>query len=222
MMLSESGDAEAAGTLKSSGIEESLAAGEEVSSDIGEPSAAGAAVSSGRGIRRINDTVSPDEDEELEKYLAYIHTVYSVFGFGLWTVELKDAEAGVSGAIVSEAGVSGAIVSEAGTSGAIASGTGVSEAGVSKIIGRCGLQPIADEDSPLGRIELGYLIDRQYRGRGYGYEACRAILEFAFERLELDEVYAVIDENNLPSLKLAQKLGFSRIKDNLWRIKAAD
>jgi hypothetical protein len=33
--------------------------------------------------------VSAEEDEELEKYLAYIHTVYSVFGFGLCSVVLK-------------------------------------------------------------------------------------------------------------------------------------
>ena len=64
----------------------------------------------------------PDENEELEKYLAYIHTAYPVFGFGLWSVVLKE--------------------------------TG-------DVIGWCGLQPIGNEDTPLGRIELGYLIDRE-------------------------------------------------------------
>ena len=153
--------------------------------------------SSGRDFSRIyammlsNDSkvcssftpVSYDEDDELEKYLAYIHTVYSVFGFGLCTVELTK--------------------------------TG-------EIIGWCGLQPIGDEDTPLGRIELGYLIDRDYREQGYGYEACREILTFAFERLELDEVYAMIDEENAPSLALAMKLGFSWKKENLWVVKRPD
>ncbi len=129
----------------------------------------------------ILDRVSPDENEELEKYLAYIHTVYPVFGFGLWTVERKED---------------------------------------GEILGRCGLQPIADENSPLGRIELGYLIDRPYRGRGYAFEACLAILKYAFERLELDEVYAVIDEENRVSQKLAQKLGFSKTESDLWLLQA--
>ena len=132
-------------------------------------------------------TVSEDEDEELEKYLAYIHTVYSVFGFGLCTVEL-------------------------GRTG--------------EIIGWCGLQPVGDDDTPLGRIELGYLIGENYRGQGYGYEACREILRFAFERLELEEVYVRIDGANIPSLKLAGKLGFSKKRlvstspapDNLYRM----
>ncbi len=125
----------------------------------------------------ILDEVSSDEDEELEKYLAYIHTVYSVFGFGLWTVERRED---------------------------------------GEIIGRCGLQPIADENSPLGRIEIGYLIDPACRGQGYGYEACRAILDFAFERLEIDEVYALIDEGNATSLNLARKLGFVQKEAGVW------
>ena len=123
--------------------------------------------------------VSEEEDEELEKYLAYIHTVYSVFGFGLWSVVLKK--------------------------------TG-------EVIGWCGLQPIGNEDTPLGRIELGYLINREHRRSGYGYEACRAILDFGFEKLELDEVYAQIDERNRASLRMARKLGFTRQEGGLWAV----
>ena len=128
--------------------------------------------------RTIRDTVSEDENEELEKYLAYIHTVYSVFGFGLWTVCLKNDP--------------------------------------SCIIGRCGLQPIADDDSPLGRIELGYLIDKGWRGQGYASESCRAILQYAFEKLEIEEVYAQIPADNTPSVRLARKLGFDRVTEVLW------
>ena len=128
------------------------------------------------GAVSIFGAVSDNEDEELEKYLAYIHTVYSVFGFGLCTVELRR--------------------------------TG-------EIIGWCGLQPIGDDNSPLGRIELGYLIAREYRMQGYALEACRAILRFAFDRLELEEVYVRIDETNLPSLNLAKKLGFSKKSGDL-------
>jgi len=121
--------------------------------------------------------VSTDENEELEKYLAYIHTVYPVFGIGLCSVVLNET---------------------------------------AELIGWCGLQPIGDEDTPMGRIELGYLIDAPYRGKGYAYEACRAILAFAFEKLELDCVYAQIDENNEASVRLARRLGFTPEKGALW------
>lgn len=121
--------------------------------------------------------VSLDEDEELEKYLAYIHTVYPVFGFGLWSVVRKE--------------------------------TG-------DVIGWCGLQPIGNEDTPLGRIELGYLIDREHRRKGYAYEACYAILDFAFRRLELDEVYVQIAGRNKESRRLAMRLGFTQKSGGLW------
>ncbi len=140
-------------------------------------------------VRTVKDDISLDEDEELEKYLAYIHTVYSVFGFGLWTVELKGTK---------------------GTEGA------------GEIIGRCGLQPVADENSLLGRIELGYLIDRCYRRCGYAFEACRAILDYAFNRLEIEEVYALIDEENVPSRNLAEKLGFRQKEAGMWVVRAED
>ena len=77
-----------------------------------------------------------------------------------------------------------------------------------RIIGRCGLMPKADEISPEGRIEIGYLIARDQRGRGYAEEACRAILSFAFRDLECTEVFARIDPSNIASLTLAEKLGF--------------
>ena len=133
-------------------------------------------LSEAAGASMVYD-VTRDEDEELEKFLAYIHTVYSVFGFGLWSVVLNDG---------------------------------------GEVIGWCGLQPIGDETSPLGRIELGYLIDRDYRGKGFGYEACRAILDLAFGKLELEEVFARIAEGNVPSVRLARSLGFVRLRGDLW------
>ena len=126
----------------------------------------------------IRDVVSDDEDEELEKYLAYIHTVYSVFGFGLWSVCLKEDP--------------------------------------DCVIGRCGLQPVADEGSPLGRIELGYLIDKKHRSEGYAYEACSAILDYAFSILGVERIFAVIDERNIASLKLARRLGFEKCEDGFY------
>lgn len=80
-----------------------------------------------------------------------------------------------------------------------------------RVIGRCGLSPCADSLSPEGRIELGYLIDRGFRRKGYAEEACRSILDFASFSLQCQEVYARIDRENLPSMKLARKLGFEKL-----------
>lgn len=79
-----------------------------------------------------------------------------------------------------------------------------------QVIGWCGLCPVADEISPEGRIEIGYLIEKQQRRKGYAFEACREILKFAFEKLECTEIFAMIDKSNTSSLALASKLGMVR------------
>ena len=56
--------------------------------------------------------------------------------------------------------------------------------------------------------EIGYLIRRDMQHKGYAYEACQAILEYASGELGIQEMFAVIDKTNEPSRKLAQKLGF--------------
>ena len=147
------------------------------------------------------DVVSSDENEELEKYLAYIHTVYSVFGFGLWTVCLKPEDPDCDGEGFSQ------------------SGSQLSGNQEGCIIGRCGLQPVADENSPLGRIELGYLIDQGFRGKGYAYEACRAILDHAFVKLGIEEIFVHISLGNEASAALAGKLGFRMWDGDMWILR---
>ncbi len=100
-----------------------------------------------------------------------------------------------------------------------------------EIIGRCGIS-LLDGDLVNGEgfmrphIELGYLISQKYRRQGYASEACGQILSYAFEMLELPEVYAVIHRENVPSKRLAQKLGFHSYKlsgrdknEELWRLE---
>ena len=56
--------------------------------------------------------------------------------------------------------------------------------------------------------ELGYHIYSEYRRRGFGEEACRAILSWA-KKEGLDRISIRIKPDNTPSLLLAEKLGFT-------------
>ena len=73
-----------------------------------------------------------------------------------------------------------------------------------KVIGRAGLSLREGYELP----ELGFVIAVPFQGKGYGYEVCRGILEYAREVLEFQEIQALVDEKNLASLGLLQKLGF--------------
>jgi len=61
--------------------------------------------------------------------------------------------------------------------------------------------------------ELGYHIYGPYRGRGYAFEACSAILGYAEEELRLRHVRIKTGEGNEASVRLAAALGFSRSED---------
>ena len=72
-------------------------------------------------------------------------------------------------------------------------------------MGKNGFAP--PEDGREG-LELGYHIFRPWRRMGYGLEGCQAVLDWEEKELALP-VYVRIRKDNLASLRLAEKLGFS-------------
>ncbi len=77
------------------------------------------------------------------------------------------------------------------------------------LIGRAGLE-IRNMDG-TDKNEIGYIIKREYRNKGYAYEVCKAIMQYAFETEEMEDLLLVTRLENLPSCNLAEKLGFNRI-----------
>lgn len=75
------------------------------------------------------------------------------------------------------------------------------------VIGCVGLEPKTLQGTGSSIIELGYLLNEEYRGNGYAEEAC-AIALAAAKALEIEKVYCRIHPDNSSSIKLAQKLGF--------------
>jgi RimJ/RimL family protein N-acetyltransferase len=61
--------------------------------------------------------------------------------------------------------------------------------------------------TPAGEIELGYTLGASWWGRGYATEAAGRWLAVAFDELGLDEVIALAEPANLPSLHVLEKLG---------------
>ena len=78
------------------------------------------------------------------------------------------------------------------------------------LIGRVGFG-IADY-LDFSEIDMGYLIKKEHRCRGYAEEASRAVLDYAVRVLEFQEVSAYVEQKNLISIHLLEKLGFRRMK----------
>jgi ribosomal-protein-alanine N-acetyltransferase len=68
------------------------------------------------------------------------------------------------------------------------------------------------------QIEIGYVLSREYRGKGIATEVCKAITQYSFAITNTKEVVAITDLNNSGSQNVLQKAGFQRL-NNLIRNK---
>jgi RimJ/RimL family protein N-acetyltransferase len=62
-----------------------------------------------------------------------------------------------------------------------------------------------------GAYEIGYWMRTDETRRGYTTEAARAAIDFAFSNLDTERIILNAGVENVPSLRVAQKLGFTRI-----------
>ena len=60
------------------------------------------------------------------------------------------------------------------------------------------------------RCEIGYGLDRAEWGKGYMQEALHALIEYAFNELNLHRIEADVDPRNAGSIKTVERLGFQR------------
>jgi RimJ/RimL family protein N-acetyltransferase len=61
--------------------------------------------------------------------------------------------------------------------------------------------------------ELGYHIGCRHWRRGYGREACTAVLDWIFGKTDFDRLYSYMTKGNIASYSLAESLGMKRIKE---------
>jgi RimJ/RimL family protein N-acetyltransferase len=90
-----------------------------------------------------------------------------------------------------------------------------------RMVGHCGFFQFNREMEPLilGEPEMGWIFDRSVHGQGIAFEACQAALAWADETLAAESYPAIIDFENLASMKLAERLGFVRQSDAFYRGK---
>lgn len=78
-----------------------------------------------------------------------------------------------------------------------------------QLLGDVGLSPADDEP---GVIKIGYTMSPSFQGRGYATEAVAALIAYAFDTLGADVVRAYASAENLPSIRVAEKVGMQLIE----------
>lgn len=79
------------------------------------------------------------------------------------------------------------------------------------LIGRAGIEPTEFDGKTM--IELSYLIDEPYQGKGYATECIEEVYKYCINHLEINSLVAFIATNNLISIKTAMKMGMERLNE---------
>lgn len=87
----------------------------------------------------------------------------------------------------------------------------VTDPGLNCVIGRAGLEHREYADGV--ELEMGYVIDPRWQHRGIAYEVCSAIMKYAAENLDFERLNALTEADNVASIALLEKLGFTYLED---------
>lgn len=89
----------------------------------------------------------------------------------------------------------------------------------SRMVGHCGFFEFQRDMQPSirGEPEMGWIFDRSVHGQGIAFEACARALLWADEMLAARSYPAIISLENTPSMKLAERVGFERQADAIYR-----
>lgn len=86
-----------------------------------------------------------------------------------------------------------------------------------EFIGWAGLKLVQEEiNGHINYIDLGYRLRQAYWGQGYATEAAAACLQYGYEVLALEKIYAAADINNAASNHILQKIGLKQRNRFLW------
>jgi len=85
----------------------------------------------------------------------------------------------------------------------------VEERRTGRLVGDVGLSPA---DGEPGVIKLGYTIAPAFQGQGYASEAVGALVDYAFDTLGARVVRAYASADNVPSIRVAEKVGMRLVE----------
>lgn len=83
-----------------------------------------------------------------------------------------------------------------------------------ELVGDCGLITTVVEGE--SKLELGWIVDAGLRRQGIATEAATAWRDHAFGDLGVAGIVSMIDEENTPSRRVAEKIGMSVERTALW------
>ncbi len=138
---------------------------------------------------------APYDRAGVEQWIARNRQRYREHGVGLWAMELKPP------------------ASQHAESQSNAESNTRSKK--PELIGDCGI--VAQQIDADRLYEIGYHLRRDLWGRGLATEAAIACRDWAFANLQTDRLISLIRPENLPSIRVAERVGMTLWKQISWR-----
>ena len=95
-----------------------------------------------------------------------------------------------------------------------------------KVIGEIFAHPEGDEsDESKDTFSPCWMLNKDYHGKGYGYEAAKAFVDYLFTEKGARRIYAFTEDYNIASQRVCEKLGMRReglFKEFISFVKDAD
>ena len=67
---------------------------------------------------------------------------------------------------------------------------------------------LKDFDWNVGKVEIGFFIDKDFVNKGIISKAVSFVIDYAFKELKLNKIFMRVSEDNLPSRRVAEKNNF--------------
>ena len=84
-------------------------------------------------------------------------------------------------------------------------------------LGQCNLMMV---DTVARKAELAFVLKKEHIGQGYGYEAGKLLIDFAFNQMNLNRVWLNVHADNLRAIRMYEKLGLrheGRLREAMYR-----
>lgn len=89
-----------------------------------------------------------------------------------------------------------------------------------EMMGQCGLTLQEYKNKKI--IEVGYLLKRSFWHKGYATEAAIACKEYAFNKLNVNEVFSIIRDSNIQSQNVAMRNGMTKVDKFIKHYRGID
>ena len=80
--------------------------------------------------------------------------------------------------------------------------------GYEEVIGQVSAQENGED---ITIRDIGWYMDPAYQGKGYATEAAKAMIDYMFKEVEINEISSGAVKNNIASCRIFEKLGFNKI-----------